>query len=302
MPVPAMALAAALLTVAGAVGLAASPRRRVLRRLKAMAPGRPPSPAPRRTGRRSTPPGGSGLALSLDRAGVPLTPREALVAAGGGAVLAGGIGGVAGGPEVGLLAAACAVAGAYGFLQWRISRRLQRLEDQLVDSLGLLVAALRAGHSLIQAVAEAAAQTPPPLGDLLRDLARENELGLPLEVSLERLARRSGVADVPLLTAAILVQRQVGGNLAEVLDHLAETLRERLHFRRKLRAMTAQNRLSMWFLTLLAPVVGVLMAVMDPSLTQVLWTTLLGRLLLATVAFLDLTGALVIRSLVRVEV
>jgi tight adherence protein B len=292
---------------AGAVGLRTSPTRRLRQRLRQVTAGAavdPPRPerAAARRGRRRMTGAASALAVELEQAGVPLQPQEAYLIGAAAAVVLGAILWLTLGAVLAVVAAIGSIVAVRPLIRALGKMREARLEDQLADALDLMVGALRAGHGLVQALATAARQTPAPLGDLLSELGRELELGIPIEEALDHLATRSGVPDVHLLSAAVLVQRQIGGNLAEVLDHLSQTIRERLQFRRKLRAMTAQNRFSLWILSALPPGVGLLMGLMNPSLMSNVVGTTLGHIMLAIVLILDVCGMLVIRSMIRLEV
>jgi tight adherence protein B len=239
---------------------------------------------------------------SLRGSGLPLRPEEFLALSAGGLVL-GWLVGVVFRPAgfvrlllvaAGLLAPTLAVRRARGLRRTRVSA-------QLSDVLTTLGNGLRAGHGLFQALEGTARQCPPPLGDELRRLQREVAAGIPVEEALLRLQRRVDNDDLELVVTAILVQRQVGGNLAEVLDKIAGTIRARVQVQGHLRVVTAQSRLSAWVVSLVPVAVFGLTTLIAPQVEHTLLVDPLGRLVAGLAVLLEVFGVLAIRKAVSVR-
>ncbi len=129
--------------------------------------------------------------------------------------------------------------------------RLRRFNDQLGDMLNLMVNGLRAGYSTLQAMEAVSREMPPPIADEFRRVVQEIQLGIPMEEALEHLLRRINSDDLDMLVTAINVQREVGGNLAEILDTISYTIRERVRIKGEIAALTAQGRMTAWVISLL---------------------------------------------------
>ena len=130
------------------------------------------------------------------------------------------------------------------YVRLRRSRRLRQFNDQLPDMLNLMVNSLRAGYSTQQAMEAVSRELPPPISTEFRRVTQELQIGIPMEWALENLLRRVPSDDLDLVVTAILIQREVGGNLAEVLETISETIRERIRVQGEIRTLTAQVRLS----------------------------------------------------------
>ncbi len=130
------------------------------------------------------------------------------------------------------------------YVRIRRSRRLNQFNDQLPDMLNLMVNSLRAGYSTQQAMEAVSRELPPPISTEFRRVVQEMQIGIPVERALDHLLRRVPSDDLDLVVTAILIQREVGGNLAEVLETIAETIRERIRVQGEIRTLTAQVRLS----------------------------------------------------------
>ncbi len=187
-----------------------------------------------------------GIAQSLSQADLRLRPAEyiglRLVA-----LLLGGVMGFAFGGGNALFLLLGIVLGwmAPGFyVSIRRSRRLSQFNDQLPDMLNLMVNSLRAGYSTQQAMEAVSRELPPPISTEFRRVTQELQIGIPMEWALENLLRRVPSDDLDLVVTAILIQREVGGNLAEVLETISETIRERVRVQGEIRTLTAQVRLS----------------------------------------------------------
>jgi tight adherence protein B len=185
-------------------------------------------------------------------------------------------------------------------LRWR-RRRLARMEQQLPDALDLLCRALRAGHALPSALRMAADDSPAPLAAEFRLLVDEVGYGAALPDALRRMALRNPGGDIGCFVVAVLIQRDTGGNLAELLAGIATLVRERQKLRGQVRVATAEARLSAWILGLLPFALAAALHVAHPGFIALLWTDPVGRRLLGVVLALLAIGLLWMRMLVRIQ-
>ena len=162
--------------------------------------------------------------------------------------------------------------------------------------------ALRAGHPLNSGLKMAADEGSEPVAGELRRVYEEQRFGLPLQDSLLSLADRVDLVDVRILVAAILIQREVGGNLAEILDNLAGVIRARFTIRRQIRVYTAQGRLTGYLLAVLPIAMLVILYAMNPAYMSILFRDPLGELLLAAGGAMQLIGFFWIRKIVNIEI
>ncbi len=245
-----------------------------------------------------------GLANRLDLAGIGKTPAEWLLLGGCACVVVTAAVTILGGSIlIGLPAGL--LTGWLGMrfaVSVRITRRRAAFADQLPDVLQLITGSLRSGFSLSQALgAVVREETRPTAGEFARALA-EARVGVDLEVALEAVANRMDCDDLRWAVMAIRIQRDVGGNLAEVLGTTAGTMRERASLHRHMRGLTAEGRLSAYILTALPVLVGGWLMVSDRSYMRPLYTTGLGLVMLGGAAVLFVLGGLWMRVLIKVEV
>lgn len=199
------------------------------------------------------------------------------------------------------IASAIGASGPYLFARWKRSRRILQLESQLPDAIDLIARAVRAGHPLSEGIRMAAEEASEPLASEFRITFEEQRFGLPFEEALLGLGDRVEVVDVRILITAILVQREVGGNLSEILETIAETMRARFSLKRQVRVYTAQGRMSGYTLAALPIFVGLVITLINPGYMQTLYDELLGRVMLGGAAFMQLIGFLWIRRIVDVR-
>jgi tight adherence protein B len=187
------------------------------------------------------------------------------------------------------------------YLGYRIGRRRAAFGEQLPDALQLIVGSLRSGFSLAQSIdAVVRDGTQPVAAEFSRALA-ETRIGVELEDGLNRVADRMKCDDLRWVVMATRIQREVGGNLAEVLENTVETMRERAQTRRHVRALSAEGRLSGWVIVGLPIALGAWLTFSKPEYMSPLYTTPIGLMLIAGGAVLIVIGALWIRALVKVE-
>ncbi len=188
------------------------------------------------------------------------------------------------------------------FLGSRSQERRKQIGLALPDALGSTASALRAGFSLIQALDVCARQTKGPLGQEFERMLAETRVGVPVDEALENLAQRAGSADLSLMVTAVQIQRQVGGNLAEVLDRIQQTIRERVRLQAEVRALSAQGRMSSVIIGLLPIGLLVLMALIAPAFVGPMFQPGIGRMLLILAAMFEVVGFFVLSRVVRIEV
>jgi tight adherence protein B len=190
----------------------------------------------------------------------------------------------------------------YMFVRFRRSKRLGAFEEQLPESIELIGRALRAGHPLSSGFKMAADDSPEPIAGELRRVFEEQRFGLPVPDSLLNLADRMGLMDVRILVTAILIQREVGGNLAEILDNLAKVVRERFTIRRQLRVFTAQGRMTGYLLAFLPFALFSILWSMNADYMRILFTDPMGKLVVIIGLVMQVVGYLWIRKVVNIEI
>jgi tight adherence protein B len=189
----------------------------------------------------------------------------------------------------------------YLYVRRRKRKRLELMESQLPEAIDLIARAVRAGHPLAAGLGMAADEGPEPLASEFRTTFEEQKFGLPFEEAMLGLGDRVEVVDVRILITAILVQREVGGNLSEILETIAETMRARFNLKRQVRVYTAQGRMSGYTLAALPILVGGIIALINPAYMQTLFDETLGRGMLMAAGFLQLIGFLWIRRIVDIR-
>ena len=157
------------------------------------------------------------------------------------------------------------------YVRTMAKRRMQAFDTQLSDTLNLWVNALRSGYSVLQAMEAIATELPPPVSAEFERVVQEVRLGLSVEQALANMYRRVPSEDLDLVITAVNIQREVGGNLAEVLDTISYTIRERVRIKGEIRTLTAQGRVSGWIISLLPLVLGFVLYLINPEYVAELW-------------------------------
>jgi tight adherence protein B len=181
-------------------------------------------------------------------------------------------------------------------------KRFNKFEEELPEALNLMVSALRAGHSLVAALGLVGSESPDPIGVEFKICCDEQNYGMELRTAMDNLLSRVPLQDMRIVATAILIQKESGGNLAEVLDKTAYVIRERFRLKRQVRIHTAQGRLTGWILSFLPIVLGIGLYIVDPDHLSLLWKREIGIKLLYASAAMTITGALIIRKIVSMEV
>jgi tight adherence protein B len=193
-------------------------------------------------------------------------------------------------------------AAPFVFVLHKRTQRFNKFEEGLPETLDLMVSALRAGHSLVSALDLAAKEAPDPIGTEFRICFDEQNYGLELKTAMANLAARVPLQDLKIVITAILIQKESGGNLAEVFDKAAYVIRERFRLKRQVRVHTAQGRLTGWILSFLPVVLGIGLYLLNPESMSLLWTRAIGIKLLYLSGSMTLVGALIIRKIVNMDV
>ena len=200
-----------------------------------------------------------------------------------------------------LLAAMCAGI-PFLVISVKRQRRFFRFEELFPDAMDLLARAVRAGHAFTSGLEMIAKEMPSPLSDEFRRTYEQQNLGLPLRDALENMARRMPLPDVRIFVTALLIQRESGGNLAEILDNLSGVIRERFKLMRQIKVFTAQGRLTLYVLIALPPFVGLLIFFVNREYLMLLFTEPLGHRFLIAGIILQVLGFFVIRKIVQPKI
>lgn len=188
------------------------------------------------------------------------------------------------------------------YVGWKRQQRLRKLEQQLPDALDLIGRGLRAGHAFSATLKMAGDELPEPIATEFRLIHEEVNFGVSLPQALSNLAERVPSTDVRYFVVAVLIQRESGGNLTEILGNLSHLVRERLKLLGKVRVLSAEGRLSAWILVLMPFALGALMTLLDPKFMTPLWTDPMGISMLKVMLFMMAFGALMIRKIIRIRV
>ena len=245
---------------------------------------------------------GPRLALALARADLPLTAAEFGVIV----LLVGSVafmlGFLRGGPLLGLaLVAVCAVVPNV-YLNMRAKKRQGAFTQQLPDVLTMMVGSLRAGFGLSQALEVLVSQFPPPASTEFGRVTRAIGLGIPVQKALSDMADRIGTDDVGLVVTAINVQYEMGGNLAQTLEIISETIRDRIRLLREVQVMTSQQRLTGMILAALPVALAILLSIINPTYMQPLLQPGITRLLLMGAVVMQVLGFLAMSWVLKIEV
>jgi len=186
-------------------------------------------------------------------------------------------------------------------LRFKRTRRLLKFEEQFPEALDLLSRALKAGHAFTTGLGMIAEEMPAPLGPEFQLLHDQQNFGMPLPDALKEFARRIPLLDARFFVTAVLIQREAGGNLAEILDNIATVIRDRFRVKRQIRVISAHGRLTGGVLVAVPPTLGAVLFLINPDHWATLTGSQLGLQLIGLGIFLQVTGTLIIRKLIRIE-
>jgi tight adherence protein B len=248
----------------------------------------------------------SSISQNLARADIKLRPGEYVTAM----VLIGAVGGVlgtvfGGGLMMGIVFAAVGAFMPPLYVRRARGQRLKEFNNQLSDMLNLMVNGLRAGYSTLMAMEAVSKELAPPIADEFRRVVQEIQLGIPLEEALEHLVRRIDSEDLDMVITAINVQREVGGNLAEIFDGISHTIRERVRIRGEIQALTAMGRATAWVISIMPlALVGALFLINRPYVMQFFnpETRGCGIPMLIVVAIMVISGIAIVQKIVNIDI
>jgi tight adherence protein B len=188
------------------------------------------------------------------------------------------------------------------YLNHKLKARVDKLNAQLPEALSIISNALKAGFGLLQALDNAADQLSHPISTEFERTIHEMNVGSSAEEALVALTERAGSYDLDIVVTAILVQRTVGGNLGEILDTVADTMRERIRIRGEIKTLTAQQKLTGLVIGFIPIGVGVLFQIMSPGYIEPLFTTFIGRFMIGMAVVLEVVGVMIINRILNIEV
>jgi tight adherence protein B len=240
-------------------------------------------------------------AAALERAGMTMRLPDFVLTVGTLTVVLGGLGFALGGFLLGMALLVAVPFGAKLLLKFRASRRQATFADQLDDSLQLMAGSLRAGHSLLRAVDSVAHEADAPTSEEFSRIVNETRVGRDLNDALDEVAERMGSDDFTWVAQAIAIHREVGGNLAEVLDAVGHTIRERNAIRRQVKALSAEGKLSAIVLMALPFGVTLFISMSNPAYIAKFTQSVTGYAMLAAAVVMLLVGGLWLKSTVKIK-
>jgi tight adherence protein B len=201
-----------------------------------------------------------------------------------------------------ILSGLVAAALPFGHVWWKRKRRFDQFLELLPDALELMSRALSAGHAFSESLHMVAEEMPEPIAGEFRKTYEEQNLGLSLKLALENLMERIPLLDLRMCVTAVLVQKETGGNLGEILEKVAYTIRERFRIMGDLKTLTTSSRLSAWLLCALPIFVAIAVTFMNPDYMAVLWKDQRGHYLIAAAISMQITGMLIVKKILNIKI
>ncbi|NSX36079.1 type II secretion system F family protein [Pseudarthrobacter oxydans] len=235
----------------------------------------------------------------LERAGLKTQPADFLLMMGAGTVAGSVFGFLLGGLFFAILMIAVVPAGMMAYLSVLTSRRKSKFDEQLPDTLQMLTGSMRAGHSLMRAIDASARETDAPMSEELSRIVNETRIGRDLRESMIDVSARTGSEDFAWISQAIEIHREVGGDLAEVLDHVGETIRDRNQIRRQVKALSAEGKMSAAVLMGLPVVLFFALILINAQYAKTFTSTVPGFLMLGAAAVMLTAGGFWLSRLIK---
>ena len=235
----------------------------------------------------------------LERAGLKTQPADFLLMMGAGTVAGSVFGFLLGGLFFAILMIAVVPAGMMAYLSVLTSRRKSKFDEQLPDTLQMLTGSMRAGHSLMRAIDASARETDAPMSEELTRIVNETRIGRDLGESMIDVSARTGSEDFAWISQAIEIHREVGGDLAEVLDHVGETIRDRNQIRRQVKALSAEGKMSAAVLMGLPVVLFFALILINAQYAKTFTSTVPGFLMLGAAAVMLTAGGFWLSRLIK---
>jgi len=189
----------------------------------------------------------------------------------------------------------------FSVLKYMRTLRMRKFEEQFPEALDLLTRALRAGHAFTTGIEMVASEMPQPVGPEFRSLFEQQNFGKPLPDALKEFAERIPVLDARFFVTAVLIQRESGGNLSEVLENLSKVIRERFRIKRQIRVISAHGRITGWILAGLPPALAIVLMTINAEHRRTMFGDPLGIQMMIGAVILQVVGSLIIRKIVDVE-
>lgn len=240
--------------------------------------------------------------IFLDRADIPLTAEEVLLFS---LVLIVGVFYITliltGNIIISLLASAMIILVIRTYMLIKYKKRLEKINEQLADAIDMISGSLKTGYSFLRALEVASKEMQRPISKELMKIVNEIKYGLLIEQAFKNMMERIPIKDLELLVTAIVMQKQTGGNLAEIFDNIADTIRERVLLKREVKTITAQGILSGWIVSLLPVFLILTLMILNPGYLSILFTDKIGIFLLIIAIFNEIIGIIMIRRIVSIE-
>jgi tight adherence protein B len=190
----------------------------------------------------------------------------------------------------------------YAYVSYRRNKRFEKFEELFPEAIDTLARAVRAGHAFTTALEMITDEVAEPVASEFRQLYEEQKFGMPVRDALINLTERMPLVDLKFFVTAVMLQRETGGNLAEILDNLSYVIRERFKIQRQVRVYTAQGRLTMALLMGMPPIIVTIMLILNPGFIRPLFSDPIGHTLLVAGITLQTIGYFVIRKIIRIQV
>lgn len=200
------------------------------------------------------------------------------------------------------LAGTAAATGPFLHVLWKRYQRLHKFLSDLPDALELMSRSLTAGHAFTESLNMISQEMPDPVATEFRRTYEENNLGLSIKLSLNNLVERVPLIDLRMCVTAVLIQRETGGNLAEILEKVAHTIRERFRIMEDFKTLTTQSRISAWILCAVPLFIAVAVTVLNPNYMNIFWYDPRGNKLFALAMGMQLGGMLWVRKILRIKI
>lgn len=244
-----------------------------------------------------------GLDFRMQKAGIPLLGTEFLLLMGLSFFLTALIAFIVSKKwYVGILIAVVVIMAEWIYVLLRSDRREAAFTNQLGDCLMMVANAMRAGFSFLQAMDLVSREMEPPMSDEFKHVMRDINLGASVERALDDMDKRVASPDFSLVVTAVLIQQQVGGDLAHILDTISDTIQDRIRMRREVKTLTAQGRMSGWVLAALPFALGAFISLSNPGYIEPLFTERIGQMAIGIAVVMVLIGFFVIQRIVDIDV
>ncbi|SDC00641.1 tight adherence protein B [Succiniclasticum ruminis] len=243
------------------------------------------------------------LDFKMQKAGIPLLGTEFLILIGVSAFFAAVIGFLLTKKlYAGILVAVVVVMAEWVYVLLKINHREAAFTNQLGDCLMMVANAMRAGFSFLQAMELVSKEMEPPMSDEFKHVMRDINLGASVERALDDMDKRVSSPDFSLVVTAVLIQQQVGGDLAHILDTISDTIQDRIRMRREIHTLTSQGRMSGYVLGILPFALGAFISVTNPGYIEPLFTERLGQIAICIAVTMVIIGFIVIQRIVNIDV